>query len=274
MLEITMELNKYLDTEYAAETREFRKKGGIVLSPSGVSKFYNEPNEWYLDRIGKTTFDGNTNTVLGNAIHGAIDGFWDNSDVTEDDVTLWVQVKYSEQMDCQVGFNKDKSPRYKVELEEVASNFIPMFQAWQNEYATAYPIPDLREYPLSTKINDNMMIAGTIDGYEEDRKVVIDYKTCNRKPSGISEAHRMQLLVYAFMMIAEGKEVDFIRVVYIQRATKTLPPRIWTFDEEVTDKMLLGIVDTIELMKKSWNAGVEHPELLDVLFRPNPVAKF
>ena len=42
-----------------SETKEFRDLGGIVLSPSAIGKFYNEPSEWYQDRTGrKPTFDG------------------------------------------------------------------------------------------------------------------------------------------------------------------------------------------------------------------------
>ena len=264
-----MEVNKYLGGTYAAETKEFRDNGGIVLSPSGISKFFNEPNEWYLDRIGATTFDGNSHTVLGNAIHGAIDAYWDGEEVTEDDVVEWMNARYQEQMDT-----IDDKGFAKVDPEFVAANFMNMFIAWKAGYADMYPKPDMREYALSIDIQEGMRMAGTIDGYEDDRSVVIDYKTCGRKPSGISESHRLQLSAYAFMMIAKGYEVDTIRVVYIQRPTKTLPARIWVFDEELEDKQLLVMTDTIEMMKGSWNAAIEHPELTKYLFRPNRVAKF
>ena len=272
-----LEINQYLNGTYASETKEFRDNGGIVLSPSGISKFYNEPNEWYMDLIGKVTFDGNSNTVLGNAIHGAIDAYWDKGVVTEADVELWVQLKYAEQMYEVVGQDKFGNDIPKVDIDFVTKNFMGMFTAWENDYAGLYPKPDLREHYVEMDVQTEpvpMMLAGTIDGYEEEHKVVIDYKTCGRKPSGISESHRLQLTSYAFAMIADGKEVDTIRVVYIQRATKTLPARVWTFDEELDDKLLLTMVDTIEMMKGSWNASLEHPELTKYLFRPNRVAKW
>jgi len=272
-----IKINKYLNGTYASETKEFRDNGGIVLSPSGISKFFNEPNEWYMDRIGKVTFDGNSNTVLGNAIHAAIDAYWDGSQVTEDDVVLWVQAKYAEQMDEVIGTDRKGNPIPKVDIEFVTRNFMPMFTAWKSEYAGKYPKPDLREHYVKMDVQTEpvpMMLSGTIDGYEEHRGVVIDYKTCGRKPSGISEGHRLQLMSYAFAMIAEGKEVNTIRVVYIQRPTKTLPARVWTFDEEVNDELLLTMVDTIEMMKGSFNASLEYPDLTKYLFRPNRVSKW
>jgi hypothetical protein len=272
-----LKINQYLNGTYASETKEFRNNGGIVLSPSGIAKFYNEASEWYLDRIGKVTFDGNSNTVLGNAIHGAIDAYWDHGVVAEKDVELWIQSKYAAQMNEVIGEDKFGNPIPKVDIDFVLKNFQQMFTAWETEYAGKYPKPDLREHYVKLDVQEEpvpMMMAGTIDGYEEERKVVIDYKTCGRKPSGISESHRLQLTAYAFAMIAEGKEVDTIRVVYIQRPTKTLPARIHVFDEDLDDKLLLVMVDTMEMMKGSFNASIKYPELTKYLFRPNRVAKW
>ena len=272
-----IKINKFLAGTYASETKEFRDNGGIVLSPSGIAKFYNEASEWYMDRIGKVTFDGNSNTVLGNAIHGAIDAYWAGEEVTEDDVVLWVQAAYSTQMNEVVGQDKFGNDIPKVDIDFVAKNFKPMFMAWENDYAGLYPKPDLREHYVKMDVQTEpvpMMLAGTIDGYEEDHKVVIDYKTCGRKATSISESHRLQLCAYATALIAEGKEVDTIRVVYIQRPTKTLPARVWTIDEELTDEMLLRTVDTIEMMRGSFNASLEYPDLTKYIFRPNFVAKW
>ncbi len=272
-----MELSKYLDQTYAASTKEFRKNGGIVLSPSGIGKFFNEPNEWYLDRIGETTFDGNTYTVLGNALHGAIDAYWHGDEVTEDEVVLWIQAKYSEQMVEIIGKDKLGNDIPKVDMEFVAKNFMPMFIEWVSKYATLYPKPDLLEEDLSLDIQKGMIMAGTLDGYEIDRGVLIDYKTAGRMPgkdAKISESHRLQLSAYAFMMIAAGYEVNTIRIVYLVRPTKTIGARIKIIDEELDEKTLLTMVETVEMMKESWNVSIKYPELTKILFRPNRIAKW
>ena len=272
-----MEVNKYLNGAYAASTKEFRDNGGIVLSPSGIGKFYNEPNEWYLDRIGETTFDGNTYTVLGNALHAAIDAYWNGDEVTEEDVTYWVQARYSEQMNVVTGQDKLGNDIPQVDLEFVTKNFMPMFTEWVSKYAELYPKPDLRESELELGLQEGMIMAGTLDGYELDKKVIIDYKTAGRMPgkdAKISEAHRLQLAAYAWMMIAEGKEVESIRVVYLVRPTKTIGPRVRVIDEDLTDETLFDMKDTIEMMVGSWNAGKEYPHILKLLFRPNRLAKW
>ncbi len=272
-----MELNKYLDQTYAESTREFRKNGGIVLSPSGIGKFFNEASEWYLDRIGETTFDGNTYTVLGNALHAAIDAYWHGDEVTEDEVILWIQAKYSEQMVEIVGKDKLGNDIPKVDMEFVAKNFMPMFQEWVSQYARLYPKPDLLEKDLELNIQEGMKMAGTLDGFEIDRGVLIDYKTAGRMPgkdAKISESHRLQLSAYAFMMIATGHEVNTIRIVYLIRPTQNIGPRIKIIDEELSEQTLLDIVNTVEMMKESWNASKKYPELTKLLFRPNRIAKW
>ncbi len=266
-----MKLNKYLDVPYGAETKAFRDiPGNFVLSPSAVSKFYDNAGDWWKDRNGEVTFDGNTNTVLGNAVHAAIDAYWDGSEVTEEDVTNWMHARYSRQMSEMVEQYGKEVP--KVDIDTVLKNFMPMFIAWQNEYAGKYPKPDKREFPVRLDMQKNIISAGTVDGYEEDRRVVIDYKTTGKKPSEMSKAHELQMLDYAFSIIADGGEVDSIRVVYIQKPTKKIEARIWIFEKEVTDEMLFQIVEIKENMKKSINAVAQYPDLADVIFRDNPLS--
>lgn len=269
-----MKLNKYLDQPYGAETKAFRDiPGNYVLSPSSISKFYDNAADWWLDRNGKTTFDGNTATVLGNAIHGAIDAFWEDEVVTEEDVTNWVHARYSRQMDemlTKTYYGKEITFP-KVDLEVILQNFMPMFVEWQNQYASKYPKPDFRERAIKVVMQENIILAGKLDGFEIDRKVVIDYKTCNSKPKDekMTDAHRIQVLEYAFGLISEGIDVESVRIVYIQRPTKKLPARIWICEEEITDEMLFKAVAVTENMKKSINAVQKHPELEDVIFREN-----
>jgi len=266
-----MEVSKYLSSPYGIETKEFREAGGIVLSPSSFSKFHNTPDEWYLDRIGKPTFDANSNTVLGNAVHGAIDAFWNGDTVTEADVKLWVETHYSEQMETVVtNYQGQEVP--KVDIEFVLANFMPMFEAWKHEYAELYPKPDITEGHVSLPIQDGMIMAGTLDGYEEERGIVIDYKTCGAKKTTISTGYRLQLVAYAIALKAQGKEVNGIRIVYIQRPTKRLPARVHIVDEELTQQMIEATKYSIGLMRDSWNLVQDNPELAPVVFRPNPVA--
>ena len=265
-----MELNKYLSKPYGAETRQFKKDGGMVLSPSSISKFFENAHEWWLDRQGMPTFDGNTNTVLGNAVHAAIDAYYDGEEVTEEDVEQWIHVAYAAQMDCVVGKDKKTGKIItKVDPDEVLAHFTNMFNAWKAGYADMYPAPDKREHPVRMQVEDKMILAGTFDGYESDRRVLIDYKTSGKMVSSMSKAHKFQLTSYAVAMIADGLEVDSIRVVYIIKPTKTLPARTVIFEEELTEKMLMEQVLVMKNMQRSINAVRENPELADIVFREN-----
>ena len=210
---------------------------------------------------------------MGNAIHSAIDAYWHDDEVTIEDVENWVKIRYSKQLTEMAGFDKQGNPIPKVDLDFVLSNFPPMFEAWKHEYAGMYPKPDLTESALELKISDDMMVAGTMDGYEAERGVVIDYKTCGRKPSSISESHKIQLMAYA-TMAKQTYEVGTIRVVYIQRPTKTLPARIHVMDHDITDDDWISAAHDIELMAETWRLVEENPQLAPLVFRPNKVAKW
>lgn len=265
-------LNKYLDVPYGAETKAFRAiPGNFVLSPSGVGKFYDNPAEWWSDRNGVITFDGNTNTVLGNAVHAAIDQYWDIGTIpTEEEVKDWIETRYARQiLEIVEVYGKKK---FKVDPDEVLKHYASMVNVFINEYASIYPKPDKREFSINTELQENIIIAGTLDGFEEDRGVVIDYKTTGKKPSEMSKGHKYQMATYAFAMIAKGYNVETLRVVYIQKQTKTLPPRLHIFEEEVTDELLFEVMRIQENMKKSINVVGEHPEYEDIIFRDNPLS--
>ena len=103
----------------------------------------------------------------------------------------------------------------------------------------------------------------------KERKVLIDYKTVGKKPQGISKAHEFQLCSYATSLIADGTEVDSIRVVYIVKPTIKLPARVFIFEKELTNEMLMTQVGIMKNMEKSINVVRENPELADVIFREN-----
>ena len=255
-----MSLNKYLDQAYGTATKKFRDAGGYVLSPSGTGKFFNASNEWIDDREGKIVFDGNTQTVLGTLVHACIEAYCDGEEILFDEAEEWAEEKF-------IGNDK-------VDLSIVLSQFQGMFEAWKISYSTMYPIPQEREIDISMDLGDKIRLAGKVDAYEIDRGVVIDWKTTDSKPSKLKKSHEIQIMMYALAMIAEGKEVNTVRVCYIQRPTKTIGPRVWVFDKEITDDMLIEANYYLQLQVTSLQLYFENPELRDILFRVNPVASW
>ena len=164
-----MELNKHLDTPYGAETKQYKRDGGIVLSPSSITKFFDNPGDWWNDRTGVPTFDGNTATVLGNAVHAAIDAHYDGEVVTTEDVERWVYAKYAVQMDTVAGRDAKGIPYPKVDIGVILSSFQNMLNVWKNEYAELYPVPERREEYTEITLSENIKLAGTFDGYERKK---------------------------------------------------------------------------------------------------------
>ena len=89
--------NKYLFKPYGTiNSRSWKEAGNIILSPSGITKFFNNPEDWYNDRYGIPTFAGNTNTVLGNAIHGSIDSYLNgDGTIPKNEIDWWITTQYS-----------------------------------------------------------------------------------------------------------------------------------------------------------------------------------
>ena len=88
----------------------------------------------------------------------------------------------------------------------------------------------------------------------------------------MDDAHYFQCLVYTWILnknkMADIKEVE---IVYVQRKTKTISPRVWVFKREIKEKdfdyienLILNIYRSIELSKTN-------PEYTDLLFRFNPL---
>jgi hypothetical protein len=255
-----MSLNKYLNQTYGTATKKFRDAGGYVLSPSGTGKFFNAPDEWIDDREGKINFDGNTQTVLGTLVHACIEAHCNEDEISYDEVEEWIEEKY---------IDNDK-----VDIDTILSQYQDIFEAWKISYSTMYPIPEEREIDVSLDFGESIRLAGKVDAYEPDRGVVIDWKTTDKKPSKLKKSHEIQIMMYALAMIAEGKEVNTIRVCYIQRPTKTIGPRIWVFDKEVTDEMLIEANYYLQLQISSLELYFTNKELRALLFRPNPLASW
>ena len=189
-----------------------------------------------------------------------IEAYFNGDTILYGEVEEWLETKFID--------------NEKVDIDVVLANYEEMFTAWETGYATMYPAPDNREMDIRLDLADNIRLAGTVDGYEADRCVMIDWKTCDSKPSKIKKSHEIQLMMYALAMIADGKDVKTIRVCYIQRATKTIGARIWTYDIDVSDKMLIEANYYLQLQKESLELYFENPKLRPIIFRPNPIASW
>ncbi len=255
--------NAFLFKPYGTEnSRAFKDQGGIILSPSGITKFFNNSKEWYQDRTGVPSFDGNTATVLGNAIHAYIESVFAGYPVSRSEVEYWIDQKYALNV--------------KVDKAEVLKHFTNMANAWFKDFYTAEGSkrPDYIEVEMEhmeTTPEDPLQIGtfGTADAIYGS--ILVDWKTCSTKPKGIGN-YKYQLMQYARALKKLGVTVDTIKIVYIQKPTKTIGARIYQFSHKITTQDWLETEWYTEVMINSLLLVKKNPGIVDLVFRENPTA--
>jgi len=222
------------------------------ISPSGISKFFDNPSNWYRDNFtDETTFTGSTATELGSILHAIAEA------VAKGDTTDTLEIEaYIDSID-----NPD------VDKTVIRSLYSTMASVLINEYVLRNK-PDIVEKSLSMDLGNNITLKGTLDGYYNNG-VVLDYKSASAKPKtdAIPWHYKVQLMAYTKLMRSKGNYVDRLRIVYIVRPTKTLPARVFVVNHMITDQDEKDFEDVLEIMKRTITLTKEQPELIPVLYK-------
>jgi len=219
------------------------------ISPSGVSKFFATPRQWWGEtKLGESGFEGSTSTLLGNIVHHFAD--------------------------CAA---KKESPGSSSELvnDYLTKQTIDYDRAdidtlWKDMSTTLIDACvsgrtfDSTEQFIHWKLLPGIYTAGTYDALlplGNGTYSVRDYKTAGQKPTGISYAYRMQAHVYAYILTKLGKPVSQIELQYIVRPTKTLPCRHFEFKEPFTQEHFDKIESQLMTIAHSVKLWDENPDL-------------
>lgn len=99
--------------------------------------------------------------------------------------------------------------------------------------------------------------------------IVTDYKSTSAKPKtdAIPWNYYIQAMAYAKMFKDRGDYVDRIRIVYVVRPTKTLPIRVFTVTQLITDKDWEAIDNALTIIADTILLSKEKPELNYLLFK-------
>ncbi len=141
-----------------------------------------------------------------------------------------------------------------------------------NEYVM-YNRPTKVEETIYTEVKDGIYIGGSCDAfYHNDDNtggMVLDYKTAGKKPNtdSIPFGYKIQALAYSYIYKSLGYEVDRIRLCYVVRPTKTLPARIFTVTEVITEEDWLLIENTLNLIADSLLYCEKHNEAIPLVFK-------
>ena len=133
--------------------------------------------------------------------------------------------------------------------------------------------------------NNDVFVGGTYD-YMYD-KVVGDYKTCTRVPSKISTHHRIQLLIYSWILINNyDRKVEYIEVTYIQKfnkgeisektgnVIKQVKPKIVVIKEPITQDGLDYVLQEMINLGRRISLAKADNSLAELLFPHNPLSHF
>lgn len=233
------------------------EKDKFKISPSQLSSFFNDSAEWFRKNVTKDeVFEGNTNTVLGTVVHYFAECYANNKKPNIIEIEDFIN-----------SYNDNP----EVDVSEVKKNYKGMVDVLKSEYLEKSMTPTEVEPFIKYELEPGFVVAGSVDA--RIGKTVVDYKTCKVKPSGMDK-HRLQLMTYAYIYSKLGIDIEKIRVVYVQRATKTLPPRIWEFEEEVTFFDFNWIEEQLKIVSGSLKLYQQYPHLKDILFRDNPTSMF
>ena len=80
---------------------------------------------------------------------------------------------------------------------------------------------DPTKYETETRVEIRAGLKGTVDLFHNDRNMVLDWKT--KSPTGIKEKRSQgasakeitQVMTYAYGKVKEGKQVDFVGLIYV-----------------------------------------------------------
>jgi predicted transcriptional regulator len=234
--------------------------GYFKVSPSTFNNLLLSAGDWYNSQVlNKSAFTGNKKTVLGTCIHARIEMHYTKTEFSKKDEDAYINSQNLTQ----------------EELEYVNTNIEPMWSAVLYDYINKYPEPYKVEsstthypdwYPIA--------VAGSIDAivpssFNSQNSAILDWKTTEKKPSKMSMGHFIQGLLYAYSM-RDTVVIDSVRIVYIVAPTKTLPARIFIFEEEVTPMHMNWIEHQLKILSKKFQLLKDDPSLEEVLFVQNP----
>jgi len=136
-------------------------EGSFKLSPSGLAKFRSNPKEWLLNMQGKSTFNGNFNSVQGTCIHYIFESKKDER--TRERVLLDIAL-YLEQECDNDAITMEESSRIQNLCDNTFYDACNNWLETKDEYDIVEVEPTVcAKVPYSGETENDYYIAGSID---------------------------------------------------------------------------------------------------------------
>lgn len=276
-------------------------EGAFRISASQFNKFMSRPHEWYREQVlGESGFTGNTSSVLGTIVHGIAAAIANKEDVDKQEIENYIsKFEGDEDVDCSVVRDNYKQMAETLVNDYVLKNMPTEVEPFvkyelQPDYypsgsidaiqggAKYYKYGNLKKVEITKEEYLRLQGTGTETEMEfVGGQMIVDYKTYNSKykPRKIPMNYMHQLLVYAYICRKNGKHIDRVRLVYINRnidgglsektgkPLKSYPPEVTTITEQITDEDMDYIESLLNLCIETVQTAKQNPELTYLLFR-------
>jgi len=241
----------------------------INISPSKFSTYIDKKYKWYREVVlGEDGFTGSTASVIGTVVHYIAECVGKKIEVDKDAIYAYIK-----------SYDKHED----VDTSLVTSEFEQPASALINDYVLVNIQNFLEvEKVLVTDLDDGIYVSGKLDLLEgtKDDCCITDYKTYNSKtkPKYIPQNYKYQLLVYAFLLIANGYKPTRMRLVYVNRyidggisektnkPLKSYPSEVTVLTEIITDEDIEFISGMLNHAKETLLATEKYPELTHLLW--------
>lgn len=245
-------------------------EGAFRISASSFSTFVSRPWQYYKENVlGLGGFNGNTSSVIGSVVHFCAEQKAQGKEPDINEINQYIE---------------NQSDNIDVDKSIVADNWKPMAM----ELVNSYVLPSINQYTtveefVTYDLGDGIYAGGSIDAIQGD--TIVDYKTTSSKaPTMIPPHYKQQLLVYAWVLKQLGRQMERIRLVYINRPIDTrrisektgkpigkyTPPEVTVLTELITSEDIKWIGDMISLCKDKLLATEQYPELRNLIWHfPN-----
>jgi len=251
--------------------------GAIRISPSQLSKFFDQTSEWWRTQIlgEDALFTGSTATHLGTAVHAAAHMYHETKNVDQDIVANYIDSLSDDEIDTDV---------IHRQWPTMATRLI-------QDFVSSAPIVHAERF-VHFEIAPNIFVSGSIDAMTAND--IIDYKTMGsldkaRVPTTFSRPYYFQQLTYAWILNKLGESRQFMKLVYVSRDNtgrvsertgkplKDYPSEVNILTEPITVENLDFIDQVLHLVADSIQYYQKNPDSLyllaqDYRLKPAPVA--
>lgn len=112
------------------------------------------------------------------------------------------------------------------------------------------------KYATETRVKIRGNLAGTVDLFHNERKMVLDWKTKSptgikeKRASGASEKEIIQVMTYAYGKVKEGTAVDYVGLVFLPTGGQVsdMYIELHKYDEQIVNRALERIDNVYTLL--------------------------